>query len=225
VVDTGTYYSFNVNMVDDKGPDGSRRQLMHGWVTGPPSPTKAVPWWQGAHSIPRVLTLQGDCVVQQPIPEIEVLRGKHQRVEKLTIEPGMSGYAPRIQGDALELIATFDRAASTATRLGLKLRVSQDGTQAIRVWYEPETDKFGVDGTVTKAASAWGGITRDGSSDEPITLHVFLDRSVLEVYCGGTALTARSFPDPRSLGVDLFAEGGNAALTSLDVWDMAPMWE
>ena len=42
-IDNGTYYSFNVNMVDDKGPGGSRRQLMHGWVTGPESPTKTRP--------------------------------------------------------------------------------------------------------------------------------------------------------------------------------------
>ena len=54
---------------------------------------------------------------------------------------------------------------------------------------------------------------------------MFLDRSVLEVYCGGVALTDRTFSDPRALGLDLFAEGGDAWLTSLDIWKMSSMWE
>ena len=224
-IDNGTYYSFNLNMVDDKGPGGSRRQLMHGWVRGPASPTKTVPWWQSAHSIPRVLTLQGEYVVQRPIPEIEKLRGEHQRVEEVTVKPGKDGYLPQINGDALELIATFDRAATKADRFRLKLRVSDDGRQAVRVWYDPATDQFGIDGAVRKRAAAFGGITRDGSDDDPITLRIFLDRSVLEVYCGGAALTGRTFSNPKALGVDLVAEGGNASLTSLDVWQMSSMWE
>jgi len=224
-MDNGTYYSFNVNMVDDKGPGGSRRQLMHGWVTGPATPTKSVPYWQGAHSIPRVLTLCGEHVAQQPIPEIETLRGEHRRREAVFIEPGKDGYLPEIRGDALEVIATFDRAASAAARFGLKLRVSADGKQAVHVWYDPKTDQFGTEGGVVKKASAWGGITRHGSQDEPVVLRIFLDRSILEVYCGGAALTGLSFSDPEALGVDLFAEGGTARLQSLDVWKMNPLWK
>jgi len=224
-IDNGTYYSFNVNMVDDKGPGGARRQLMHGWVTGPPSPTKTVPWWQGAHSIPRLITCNGKSVAQQPVPEIETLRGEHRNRTNLVIPAGTGGHLPAISGDALELIATFDRAATAATRLGLKVRLSGDGKQAVRVWYEPATDNFGVDGTVTKAASARGGITRDGSPGQPITLRIFLDRSIVEIYTGGAALTARCFPDPAALGVDLFAEGGSAVLTRLDAWTMGSMWE
>jgi beta-fructofuranosidase len=193
---------------------------MHGWVTGPASPTKTVPYWQGAHSIPRVLSLDGEYVVQQPIPEIETLRGQHQRREEVVVEPGGSGYLPEIRGDALELIATFDRAASTAARFGLKLRVSDDGRQYVRVWYDPKTDQFGIDGEVTKSASARAGIARDGTAGQSATLRIFLDRSILEVYCGGAALTGRTFPDPKALGIDLFAEGGIAELQSFDVWQM-----
>ena len=224
-MENGNYYSFNVNMVDDKGPDGTARRLMHGWVTGAATPTPGVPWWQGAHSIPRVITINGDSVEQQPVPEIEVLRGTRQSLGRLTIPPGTNGHVPAVSGDALELIATFDRAASTATRLGLKVRVSDDKSQSIRIWYDPASDQFGVDGTVVGGASASGEITRDGSPGQPITLRVFLDRSIVETYCGGNALTSRSFADPAALGVDLFAEGGNAVLSSLEVWEMHSMWE
>ena len=223
-MDNGTYYSFNPNMTDDKGPGGSRRQLMHGWVTGPASPTKAVPYWQGAHSIPRVLTLRGEYVVQQPIPEIEQLRGAHRQRKDVLVEPGKMDYLPDARGDALEIIAEFHAAQCKATRFGLKLRASDDGQRCVRAWYEPKTDQFGADGAVIKKASAWGGITRQRSEDEPIRLRVFLDRSILEVYCGGTALTTRTFSDPKALGIDLFAEGGSVPLKRLDVWEMRSMW-
>jgi sucrose-6-phosphate hydrolase SacC (GH32 family) len=184
-----------------------------------------VPYWQSAHSIPRVLSLCGRHVVEQPIPEIEVLRGRHQRREAVAVEPGKGGYLPDVQGDALEIAATLDRAASAAARVGLKLRVSADGKQAVRVWYDLETDRFGMDGVVTKQASAWAGILRDGPAGQAVTLRIFLDRSIVEVYCGGAALTGRTFSDPEALGVDLFAEDGPALLESVDVWEMQSMWD
>jgi beta-fructofuranosidase len=223
-IDNGMYYSFNVNMTDDKGPDGARRQLMHGWVTGPPSPAKTVPYWQGAHSIPRVLTLSGDSVVQQPIPEIKTLRGEHQHYKGVVIESNKAGYLPETRGDTLELIATFDQRASAAARFGLKLRVSEDGDQAVRVWFDPKTEQLGIDGAITKKASTKTHLTRDGSADQLITLRIFLDRSILEVYCGGAALTGRTFSDPKAQGSDLFVEGGSARLKSLDIWKMKSMW-
>jgi len=236
--DNGTYYSFNPNMTDDKGHgtrseaasraaagSGSRRQLMHGWVTGPASPTKSVPYWQGAHSIPRVLTLRGGYVVQQPIAEIELLRGVHRQWRDVSVQPGKTDYLPDVKGDALEILARFTPASPDATRFGVKLRVADDGKACVRIWYDLKTDRFGTDGVVTKQASAFGGIARDGSTKGPITLRIFLDRSVLEVYCGGVALTNRTFSDPRALGINLFAEGGSVELQSLDIWKMRSMWD
>jgi len=226
-IDNGTYYSFNVNMTDDKGPGGTRRQLMHGWVQGPGSPTKTVPYWQSAHSIPRVLTLHGEHVVQQPIPEIEVLRAEHRQFGPVRVEPGGSGYLSEVEGDALEIIARFDPAGTTATRLGLRVREGSQESRAARVWYDPETRQFGCDGGVIKKAAAEGRLmSKDSAEPEgPIVLRIFVDRSVLEVYCGGAAMTNRMFPDPDALGVDMFAEGGVAEVHSVDVWRMRSMWE
>ena len=214
--DYGTYYSFNPNMVDDKGPNGSPRRIMHGWVTGPKTPTRTVPYWEGAHSIPRVITVEGDRLLQTPIPELSVLRGTHQRLTDLTVKPGWTGYLKDIAGDALEIVARFEPAGANVTRFGLKTRVSGDGRQATPVWFEPASRKFGA-------------ADRGGPSDlpggQPVTLHVFVDRSIVEVYLNGNACTARMFPDPQSLGLDLFADGGEVKVSSLEIWEMRTMWE
>ena len=57
-------------------------------------------------------------------------------------------------------------------------------------------------------------------------LHVFLDRSVMEVFIddGWAAVTRVEYPQETDLGVAVFAEDGKATLESLDVWQMKPIW-
>ena len=41
------FYQFNPHMVDDKGPGGSARRIMHGWATiGRPPAVDGVPYWE-----------------------------------------------------------------------------------------------------------------------------------------------------------------------------------
>ena len=56
--------------------------------------------------------------------------------------------------------------------------------------------------------------------------HVFLDKSVLEVFVndGRACVTQVVYPGPGDLGLEVFAEGGRATLLSLDVWQMASIW-
>ena len=60
------------------------------------------------------------------------------------------------------------------------------------------------------------------SDGERLKLHIFLDRSVLEVFANGRqCMTQRVYPTRAdSLGISVFAFGVEAILKSLDVWDM-----
>ncbi|NQT38810.1 MAG: hypothetical protein HQ581_15045, partial [Planctomycetes bacterium] len=78
------YYSPNPHLFDDKGPDGSRRRIMMGWVLGG-TPSTNVPYWEGLHSIPRVLTLENGRLIQTPIPELEILRDQHRHLKDQNI--------------------------------------------------------------------------------------------------------------------------------------------
>ena len=214
--DLGDYYSFNPNMTDDKGPGGSQRRIMHGWVTGPASPTKSVPYWQGLHSIPRVIHVEGDRLIQTPIPELRVLRGEKRSFGDLTVAPNATGLLGDLAGDAMEIIATF--APSPASRFGLKVRISPDAKRDTRVWYDAKAARFGVSGT------AKGGAVSDLKPGQPVRMHVFLDKSVIEVYVNGSALTRRVFSPADARGVDLFADGGQIKGVTVDAWQMKSMW-
>ena len=75
------------------------------------------------------------------------------------------------------------------------------------------------------AASGFGDLYGLGP-DGTLTLRVFLDHSVIEVYANRTAcITGRIYPSRLdSLGIDVFAEGGGVRLSSLDTWQMASIW-
>ncbi len=59
---------------------------------------------------------------------------------------------------------------------------------------------------------------------ESLKLHIFLDRSVMEVFANSRlCLTQRIYPTRGdSLGVSIFARGGEAFLDRLDAWIMMP---
>jgi beta-fructofuranosidase len=245
-VDLGLYYCVNPHLVDDRGPDGSPRRLLHGWVLGARSPVDTVPYWIGAHSIPRVLELADDELLQSPVPEIETLRGPVQRQQDLVIAPGTSGYLEHVAGDALELELTVDLRRTGARRFGAGVRLSRDGRGA-RVWYEPAGNRIGVDRLLgpeqvyaDPAANQRGDLqgaaeklqapqviasagTAHGESGT-VTLRIFVDRSILEVYCGGAALTDRLYPDASATGVDLYAENGVAHFRTVSVWPLRGTW-
>ena len=213
---------------------------------GARSPVDTVPYWIGAHSIPRVLELAGDGLVQSPVPEIETLRGEVHRQRDLAIVPGAQGHFKDVAGDALELELTVDLRRTRARRFGAAVRVSSDGRGA-RVWYEPAANRIGVDRLLgpeqvyanpaaTQSGDLQGAVeklrapqvttpagTVHGESGS-VTLRIFVDRSILEVYCGGAALTDRLYPEPSATGVDLFAEGGVASASTVSVWPQRGTW-
>merc|ERR1712217_607566 len=118
-------------------------------------------------------------------------------------------YLPGLKGDALELIARFATSGITAKSFGLLLRAGANFSCA--------TGYNLADATI--APIGWKANIIAQPMGE-ISLHVFLDRSIVETYSGGAVATTRCLL-PRgiagtlSMGVDLWAEGGSAKLITL----------
>ena len=154
-----------------------------------------------------------------------MLRGRHARVPAQAVAASAVVPLKEIRGAAMEIVADFDLSDVSARRLGLHLRMSEDGKEKTTVFFETSTREFGcqtVLGGKQRVDKGPSGLPADAKS---VRLHVFLDRSVLEAYVNGRAVTARMYPDPQSLGVALFAEGGAAGLRSLEAWEMKSAWD
>ena len=215
------FHCFNPSIVDQRGPGGTERRVVLAMNRFPAGSVEGIPWY-GIHVLPRVLSLEGNHLRQEPVPEVERLRGRHHSVGRTPITPGATGPLPGISGDTLEVIATFEPGA--AQRLGLKVRVNAKSGAATTVYYDVKTRRFGVEGGLRSFSSYpdMGHGPTYLKEGETVTLRVFLDRSVIEVFANGQTMNGVLASAPEAAGLDVFSEGGEAMLASLDAWEMKP---
>jgi len=190
--------------------DNKDRCVLFAWVSG----FKTGRGWNGCMSLPRIITLDKDGdLIQTPAPELEKLRGKSVTVEKTIVSDGLK-FIPGAQGDTIEIVAEFE--AGDAAAFGLKLRCSDDGKKALVIRHDGK--KLNVAGTDIPAALE--------GKNKKLKLHIFLDRSVMEVFVndGRYAVTRVNYPGEKDLKIAAFAETGTATLKSITVWRIKGIW-
>ncbi len=165
--------------------------------------------WNGCMAIPRVLTIAPDGHPRQaPVETIEMLRGEHHSSPDTTLD--RQSKVLDVRGDALEIILDIELAGATFG--GIRVRRSDDGTDGVRIGYDGDSVWVGGIQMPYRPASGKGGIN----------LRIFLDKSVIEVFVDDGARVATNFIDcgMNDLGIELFATGGEAAFSSIDIWEM-----
>ena len=155
--------------------DAKGRSILLGWISG----FKPGRGWNGCMSLPRILSLDGDTLIQTPIPELKDLR---------------SPYTDSGRG---EVIAEFKPGQTKPYGLNLG---------SIRIVCN--ADKLDVAGTEVP--------------DVRVTkLHVFFDKSVIEVFIndGRRTVTKVVYPESDKLKVETFGD-----ILSLEKWELRPIW-
>jgi len=111
------------------------------------------------------------------------------------------------------------------------VRCSPDGEEQTRVVYSRASRSLTLDVSRSSLSSdALGRADQTApltlADDAPLELHIFLDRSVVEVFANRRqVLTKRIYPSrPDSRGIECFALGGCATLRSLHAWEITPIW-
>jgi len=190
------YYATNVLF------DGNGRCILFGWVKG----FKSNRGWNGCIGLPRVISLYSDgSLLQETAPETRKLRSNSIRIPAFTLNR-KSQILQDIKGDSLEIVA--DLKPADARVFGIKLRCSADGQTAIAIRY----DNGVLDVAGTKAPAK---LDKNGT----LSLNVFMDRSVIEVYAGqGACITKVVYPDVHDTGVEVFAEDGELNVLCIDAW-------
>ena len=185
--------------------------------------------FRGSMTLPREYALRevdGEVrVVQTPVAELQELRREHFAAENVELTEGALK-AP-LSGKALEIVAVFDAAAASAEEFGVKLRVGA-GEETL-VGYDVAAGEAFVDRTnsgflPSEAFAARHGAPLEVMEDGTVKLHIFLDSASVELFAndGLRTVTDQIFPDAESLGLQLYAKGGEVDLVDFDVWRLSP---
>ncbi|ELZ76307.1 beta-fructofuranosidase [Haloferax gibbonsii ATCC 33959] len=219
-VDHGNYYAAQ------SVPHGEDQYLSWGWIRE--DRDGAAQWdagWSGVMSLPRVLSLDEDDTLRvRPTPEVEALRGHHQSLPKQTLSPEDSVF-PETSGSALEIQVTFE--LGDAEAFELVVGESPDGAERTPVRYSCENELV-VDRSASSESKAPSSnsqrIPSISTDDGLVTLHVFVDGSVVELFANEReSLSSRIYPTREdSTGVSLNAVGGDVAIHNVDIWELDP---
>ena len=169
-----------------------------------------------------------DYLAQQPVEELQQLRGDAVQLSGRAIEPGAASLQEEgVSGQTLEIVAEFE--PQTADTVGLVVR--SGGEEETVVGYDAVNRTVFVDRSTAGEADFHEGFASRNAAPLPlldgrVKLHVFVDRSSVEVFAndGLRTLTHRIFPDSASSGVSLMARGGEAQLVELTTWPLKSVW-
>ncbi len=213
------------------------------------NPAKPTPGWNQIMSLPRRLTLAGkDELVMEPAGDIESLRHNHRHVKARVLAANREVVLDGVRGKAVEIAAEIDPRNAQMVELNVlrspgreeftriafykhrgyvdwdrsdgwaRFRDSRDSLIAIDTSYASELPD--VESRAPEIAPVYL------APGETLKLRVFIDKSVVEVFANDRqCLAVRVYPGREdSLGVSLRAQGADAALRSLDVWQMRSIY-
>nr|WP_078414615.1 glycoside hydrolase family 32 protein [Priestia abyssalis] len=207
--------------------DEHGRRIAIGWMDmwESPMPTKEH-GWAGALTLPRELSLTPDGkMAMNPVSELELLREKSidLSIDKLDSESFDTG----IREDLLEIKVDFSLKDVTADEFGLKLRCSEEGTEETVVGFDVTSSKLFINRE--KSGKGVSGVRKSKVElkSDTLTLHLYLDRSSVEVFAndGLNVMTSRIYPQTSSLGLQFYAKNGGVQIKDLNVWKLKDIWK
>jgi beta-fructofuranosidase len=224
LVHGGYFYAPQV-LRDDQG-----RYIMWGWLReGRKSSLSQEAGWAGVMSLPVIVVpLPEGGLSLESAPELTTLREKHWHYDGIELSEGMNFLHEDIRDDRLEMLAEFE--PGQHCEFGFRLRCSPDGQEQTRLVYQSasqqvsiEREQSSVNPEVDHRNSS---VAVEAAAGEVLELHIFLDRSVVEVFVNGRCyLASRIYPERRdSLGLELFARSGRVRVRSLDIWCLGSIW-
>ncbi len=210
---------------------------------------KPTPGWNQIMSLPRRLTLAGKDELGRRRPATSSrCGGDHRHVAAQALPANREVVLDGVEGNAIEIVAEIDPQDSQMVELNVlrspgkeeftriafyrqrgyvdwdrsdgwaRFRESRDSLIAIDTSYASELPD--VESRAPEIAPVYL------APGETLRLRVFIDKSVVEVFVNGRqCLAVRVYPGREdSTGVSLRAQGADAMLASLDVWQMRSIY-
>ncbi|KAK9916361.1 hypothetical protein WJX75_001798 [Coccomyxa subellipsoidea] len=200
--------------------------------------------YAGCLSLPRIMYISGNRLIQEPAPEVNRLRqGECWRTSHLQIFPEEATPLEGVAGPALDIVISLER--GTATAAGVLLRswnAGGEGSAAILLDWERNVLEAIFEGGVGRDLATTTDLDPDSDGQrrvggpvnlrpgEPLTMRVLVDHSCVEVYLSsGEVLSTRVYrghpPHGSDAGIDFVAYGGIARAERVEAWEMGSIWQ
>jgi fructan beta-fructosidase len=182
--------------------------------------------WRSAMTIPRTLALESRHdqirLIQQPIQELEKIRTPILSLEEASLEEAQLSLSG-LELDSFEMIAEFMPGITEA----FEIRVRTSDSQQTVIGYEATQNEIFVDRTlsgITDFQEDFAGThaVKLETENESIKLHIFVDRSSIEVFVndGIAVITDLIFPEPEANGLGLYASGDRIQLRRFEIFKL-----
>jgi fructan beta-fructosidase len=210
---------------------GDERQVMIGWFSNWQYANDTPETdWRGAMALPREIYLdrtdEGVRVRQEPVSEVYDLRQPVVISRPFTV-PSVNRQLQAVRGTkTVEMEVAFT--PGEARRYGV--RVFDNGEEHIEIGIDAAAHELYLNRArsgITEFNEHFAGRQHAPLPQSPtVKLHIYLDRSSVEVFAndGAVTLADRVYPKPEATGISLFAEGNEAAISSLRLWRMRSIW-
>lgn len=201
--------------------DDKNRQLAWFWLVDNPHDDMERFGWSGVYSFPRSFWAEEGELRMAPAEELDALE-HHRRV----FEPGTvegERLLPTANGEVFRLKAAISMEG--ASRAGFRVRAMQDGTEYTDIYYDHSAGRLvfdaghsGSDGFCIREEAPF--MLREG---EKLSLDVFVDKSVIEVYANERqAICRRVYPTKPHEAVGICALSDGAQFERICYSEMAP---
>jgi len=205
--------------------DREGRTLLLGWL---PAAVEEETLWKtgwsgGALSLPRQVTLD-DGVAFTPAPAVAELRDELTEYPPLTLDAETRPQLELAGATATEVQATFDLVDNA--EFGICLRRSPTGDEATTLHYDQDSAQLVLNrrDSTLRSDLAMDDLTMplEPTDSGTISLRLFLDRSIVEVYVNEQkCLTGRIYPTRSdSEGIHLYAERGVVDIRGVRQWSL-----
>ena len=186
--------------------------------------------WKSAMSLPRELSakkINGEwMLLQQPVKKIEELRGKQSSWTNITVTD--SKELP-VKGQVMETEIVFSPSAKSISGIRLAKgnnKYAEIGYDAVRKILYTDRSKAGDTSFHTSFAKQSRYETPLEPVNGKITLRIFFDKSIIEVFVndGMAVMTSQLFPDEKNNGVELFSNRIPVRFEKISYWPLRSSW-
>lgn len=207
---------------------------------------KRTPGWRGITTLPRRFTLIDDKLKIEPWGDFQSLRYNHKSVKNLKLSANNEILLSNLEGNAYELFLEIDINESPLIELNVLSSPNKEEYTSIKFFEDRgfplerlDREMRGRNQSLISVETAHSSILPEARSrapevapvildeNETLKLHVFVDKSVVEVFVNNKqAVSVRVYPGREdSNKIFIKSQGKDAEIIKIDFWQMQSIYD